>query len=49
VRSDDVRARVVSEIAEFGRGLGLDSISSIPSPIRGAHGNEEFLLGFRVN
>ncbi|HLN79698.1 MAG TPA: TlyA family RNA methyltransferase [Thermoanaerobaculia bacterium] len=49
VRSDEVRARVVSEIAGFGRGLGLDSISSIPSPIRGAHGNEEFLLSFRVN
>lgn len=49
VRSDEVRGRVVSEIAEFGRGLGLDPIGSIPSPIRGAHGNEEFLLGFRVN
>jgi 23S rRNA (cytidine1920-2'-O)/16S rRNA (cytidine1409-2'-O)-methyltransferase len=49
VRSDEVRARVVSEIAGFGRGLGLEPIGSIPSPIRGAHGNEEFLLGFRVN
>jgi len=49
VRSDEVRGRVVSEIAEFGRGLGLERIGSIPSPIRGAHGNEEFLLGFRVN
>jgi 23S rRNA (cytidine1920-2'-O)/16S rRNA (cytidine1409-2'-O)-methyltransferase len=49
VRSDEVRGRVVSEIAEFGCGLGLEPIGSIPSPIRGAHGNEEFLLGFRVN
>jgi 23S rRNA (cytidine1920-2'-O)/16S rRNA (cytidine1409-2'-O)-methyltransferase len=49
VRSGEVRGRVVSEIAEFGRGLGLEPIGSIPSPIRGAHGNEEFLLGFRVN
>ena len=50
VRSADVRHRVVLEIAEFGRGLDLDVIGSIPSPIRGAHGNEEILLGFhRVN
>jgi 23S rRNA (cytidine1920-2'-O)/16S rRNA (cytidine1409-2'-O)-methyltransferase len=49
VRSEEVRGRVVSEIAEFGRRLGLEPIGSIPSPIRGAHGNEEFLLGFRVN
>ncbi|HEX5134207.1 MAG TPA: TlyA family RNA methyltransferase [Thermoanaerobaculia bacterium] len=49
VGSDEVRGRVVSEIAEFGRGLGLEPIGSIPSPIRGAHGNAEFLLGFRVN
>jgi predicted rRNA methylase YqxC with S4 and FtsJ domains len=40
---------VVSEITDFGLGLGLDPIGSIPSPIRGAHGNEEFLVGFRVN
>jgi 23S rRNA (cytidine1920-2'-O)/16S rRNA (cytidine1409-2'-O)-methyltransferase len=49
VRSEEVRGRVVAEISEFGRGLGLEPIGSIPSPIRGAHGNEEFLLGFRVN
>jgi 23S rRNA (cytidine1920-2'-O)/16S rRNA (cytidine1409-2'-O)-methyltransferase len=49
VRSEEVRARVVSEIAAFGRGIGLEPIGSIPSPIRGAHGNEEFLLAFRVN
>jgi 23S rRNA (cytidine1920-2'-O)/16S rRNA (cytidine1409-2'-O)-methyltransferase len=49
VRSDEVRGRVVAEIAEFGRRLGLEPIGTIPSPIRGAHGNEEFLLGFRVN
>ena len=49
VRSEEVRARVVAEIAAFGRGIGLEPIGSIPSPIRGAHGNEEFLLYFRVN
>jgi 23S rRNA (cytidine1920-2'-O)/16S rRNA (cytidine1409-2'-O)-methyltransferase len=49
VRSEEVRGRVVAEIAAFGRGIGLEPIGSIPSPIRGAHGNEEFLLYFRVN
>jgi len=50
VRSEEVRRRVVSEIAEFAAGLHLEGIGAIRSPIRGAHGNEEFLLGFhRVN
>jgi 23S rRNA (cytidine1920-2'-O)/16S rRNA (cytidine1409-2'-O)-methyltransferase len=49
VRSEEVRRRVVSEIGEFGRGLCLERIGAIPSPILGAHGNEEFLLAFRVN
>ena len=49
VRSEDVRRRVVAEAEDFGRRLGLEWIGSIPSPIRGARGNEEFLVGFRVN
>jgi 23S rRNA (cytidine1920-2'-O)/16S rRNA (cytidine1409-2'-O)-methyltransferase len=49
VRSEAVRERVVSEIEHFGRSLGLEHLGSLPSPIRGAHGNEEFLVGFRVN
>ncbi|HEV8610437.1 MAG TPA: TlyA family RNA methyltransferase [Thermoanaerobaculia bacterium] len=49
VRSEDIRRRVVSEIADAGAGLGLEPLGSIPSPIRGARGNEEFLLAFRVN
>jgi 23S rRNA (cytidine1920-2'-O)/16S rRNA (cytidine1409-2'-O)-methyltransferase len=49
VRSEEVRGRVVSEIANAGAGLGLEPLGSIRSPIRGAHGNEEFLLAFRVN
>jgi 23S rRNA (cytidine1920-2'-O)/16S rRNA (cytidine1409-2'-O)-methyltransferase len=50
VRSEEVRRRVVSEIAGFAAGLHLERIGTIRSPIRGAHGNEEFLLGFhRVN
>jgi len=49
VRSEEVRRRVVAEIAVAGRRLGLEVLGSISSPLRGARGNEEFLLGFRVN
>jgi 23S rRNA (cytidine1920-2'-O)/16S rRNA (cytidine1409-2'-O)-methyltransferase len=49
VRSEETRRRVVAEIEEAGRRLGLEVLGAIASPIRGARGNEEFLLGFRVN
>jgi 23S rRNA (cytidine1920-2'-O)/16S rRNA (cytidine1409-2'-O)-methyltransferase len=49
VRSEETRRRVLAEIEEFGRGLGLAVQAAIPSPIAGARGNREFLLGFRVN
>ena len=49
VRSAEVRRRVVGEIESAGRDLDLELLGSISSPIRGARGNEEFLLGFRVN
>jgi 23S rRNA (cytidine1920-2'-O)/16S rRNA (cytidine1409-2'-O)-methyltransferase len=49
VRSVDVRRRVVREVEDFGTSLGLSLAGSIASPIRGARGNEEFLLAFRVN
>ena len=49
VKSEGVRQRVVGEIEEAGRRLGLAVLGSIRSPIQGARGNEEFLLGFRVN
>jgi 23S rRNA (cytidine1920-2'-O)/16S rRNA (cytidine1409-2'-O)-methyltransferase len=49
VRSEETRRRVLAEIEEFGRGLGLTVQGAIPSPITGARGNREFLLGFRVN
>lgn len=49
VRSEETRRRVLAEIEEFGRGLGLAVEGAIPSPIPGAHGNREFLIGFRVN
>jgi 23S rRNA (cytidine1920-2'-O)/16S rRNA (cytidine1409-2'-O)-methyltransferase len=49
VRSEEVRQRVLREVEIFGKGLGLESVGSIPSPIAGARGNREFLLVFRVN
>lgn len=45
VRSEEVRDRVVSEIREFAGTLGLTAVGALPSPIRGAKGNQEFLLG----
>jgi len=49
VRSEATRRRVVEEVAEAGRALGLAVLGVVPSPIAGARGNAEFLLGFRVN
>jgi len=49
VRSEAVRLRVLGQVEGYGRDAGLEPIGSLPSPIRGAHGNEEILLGFRVN
>jgi len=49
VRSEATRRRVVDEILSAGRGLGLEVLGEVASPIRGARGNAEFLVGFRVN
>jgi 23S rRNA (cytidine1920-2'-O)/16S rRNA (cytidine1409-2'-O)-methyltransferase len=49
VRSEETQRRVVSEIEALGRELALEPLGAISSPIRGARGNAEFLLGFRVN
>jgi 23S rRNA (cytidine1920-2'-O)/16S rRNA (cytidine1409-2'-O)-methyltransferase len=49
VKSEEIRRRVVAEIETAGRALGLQVLGAIASPILGARGNEEFLLGFRVN
>jgi len=40
-----VRDRVVEEVAGAAEALGLVRIGVLPSPIRGAHGNAEVLLG----
>jgi len=47
VRSSAVQRRVVEEIERFGAGSGFKPLGAIPSPIRGARGNQEFLLAFR--
>jgi 23S rRNA (cytidine1920-2'-O)/16S rRNA (cytidine1409-2'-O)-methyltransferase len=47
VRSEEVRRRVVSALEAFARDGGFEVIGSIPSPIRGAKGNQEYLLGLR--
>jgi len=48
VRSEAVRVRVLAEIEEFARARGLEVVGSIPSPIRGAKGNQELLLVVRL-
>ena len=47
VRSAAVQRRVVAEVERFGVDLGLRFEGVIPSPIKGARGNQEFLLVFR--
>ena len=49
VKSVETRQRVLAEIETAGRELRMEVLGSLSSPIRGARGNEEFLLGFRVN
>lgn len=47
VRSSETQRRVVGDIERFGSDLGLTCLGAIPSPIKGARGNQEFLLVFR--
>jgi 23S rRNA (cytidine1920-2'-O)/16S rRNA (cytidine1409-2'-O)-methyltransferase len=47
VRSSATQRRVVGEIEKFGSDLGLTCAGVIPAPIKGARGNQEFLLVFR--
>jgi len=49
VKSEETRRRVVEEIESFARGVGLEGLGAIESPIRGAAGNVEFLAAFRVS
>jgi 23S rRNA (cytidine1920-2'-O)/16S rRNA (cytidine1409-2'-O)-methyltransferase len=44
VRDERVQARVVDEVVEVARQVGLSQRGLTPSPITGAEGNREFLL-----
>jgi 23S rRNA (cytidine1920-2'-O)/16S rRNA (cytidine1409-2'-O)-methyltransferase len=48
VRDTAVRARVVEEVSEAMRGLGLDVLGSTESPIVGPAGNHEFLVAAKL-
>jgi 23S rRNA (cytidine1920-2'-O)/16S rRNA (cytidine1409-2'-O)-methyltransferase len=48
VRDPAVHARVVSEISEELRRLGLEVLGAVESPIRGPAGNREYLVAARV-
>jgi 23S rRNA (cytidine1920-2'-O)/16S rRNA (cytidine1409-2'-O)-methyltransferase len=47
VRDAAVQARVIEDIRVAAREVGLTPVSSVPSPITGAKGNQEFLLHLR--
>jgi 23S rRNA (cytidine1920-2'-O)/16S rRNA (cytidine1409-2'-O)-methyltransferase len=47
VRDDALRREAVDAILDFARGLGLEVIGAIESPIEGARGNREFLTMMR--
>ena len=44
VRDAGVHARVVDEVADAARQIGLERLAVAPSPIEGATGNREFLM-----
>jgi 23S rRNA (cytidine1920-2'-O)/16S rRNA (cytidine1409-2'-O)-methyltransferase len=43
VRSEEVRARVVSELREWVKAYEMETVEVIPSPLPGRDGNIEFL------
>jgi len=47
VREAEKHERVVSEVNTFAKGLGLEIVGVIDSPILGAEGNKEFLANYR--
>ncbi len=44
VRDEEVRRRLVSEVADFAVSLGYTEAGMVPSPIKGPKGNREFFL-----
>jgi 23S rRNA (cytidine1920-2'-O)/16S rRNA (cytidine1409-2'-O)-methyltransferase len=47
VRDAAVHARVLNDVKQAGRAVGLEPVHETPSPITGATGNQEFLVHFR--
>jgi 23S rRNA (cytidine1920-2'-O)/16S rRNA (cytidine1409-2'-O)-methyltransferase len=48
VRDEAARREALEGVAAFARGLGLAELGRVPSPITGADGNVEYLLGLGV-
>jgi 23S rRNA (cytidine1920-2'-O)/16S rRNA (cytidine1409-2'-O)-methyltransferase len=48
VRDPAVHERVLGEVSDAARSIGLETLGTIPSPILGPQGNREFLLHLRV-
>jgi 23S rRNA (cytidine1920-2'-O)/16S rRNA (cytidine1409-2'-O)-methyltransferase len=48
VRDAAIHARVLDEVRAAAREVGLTPVSSVPSPITGAKGNQEFFLHLRA-
>ncbi len=46
VRSEEVRQRCVKKILDFAATLGWHHVGTIPSPIQGQDGNQEYLAAF---
>ena len=47
VRDPDTQGRVLEEVAAAAAAIGLTRVGSVPSPITGAKGNQEFFLHLR--
>jgi 23S rRNA (cytidine1920-2'-O)/16S rRNA (cytidine1409-2'-O)-methyltransferase len=47
VRDPGIHARVLEVVSAAATAVGLDVVASVPSPITGAKGNQEFLLHLR--
>ncbi|MCD6353127.1 MAG: TlyA family RNA methyltransferase [Proteobacteria bacterium] len=44
VRDDRLHVRVVEEIVAFAKGLGMEVLGTVESPIKGPKGNKEFFI-----
>jgi len=47
VREDSLRIQALTEVLDFAKSIGLESLETIEAPITGAAGNREYLTHFR--